>query len=453
MQGKLLHLYNRSPLFFQNLMTSTAGLKNTKERYGSFYTESLKRLEEFDAYSLEEKEAFQLMRLKEFLTYAKKNSPFYRERLQGFPLHQMDDLSWLSELPYLTKEELRTNLANIVTIDKKSSIVSHTGGTTGTPLTVYFMKADIMERMASLDHFKQEKGFLNNQMTKATFNGKPIVPLKQSKKVFWRWNAANKQMIYSSFHITEENIPYYIDSLNKVKPAAVDGFFYAIYEIAAYILRHGITLSFKPLAIFPTSETVDAFRKDIIERAFKAKLYDQYASSEGAPFVFECNERRLHLDLYSGVIENKPTSNEIVITSFTTRGTPLIRYAIGDSMVMADKDIVCKCGRTHLVETILGREKDFLFATSGARITAANVSNLFKAVPEGIIRGQIIQNSKTNFEIKIVSDENYKERYDHILLKEGIFRFGQDATITINQVKEIPREKNGKFRLLINKMQ
>lgn len=31
-------------------------------------------------------------------------------------------------------------------------------------------------------------------------------------------------------------------------------------------------------------------------------------------------------------------SNEILVTSFTTYGTPLIRYKIGDKMIFEDED-------------------------------------------------------------------------------------------------------------------
>ena len=52
-----------------------------------------------------------------------------------------------------------------------------------------------------------------------------------------RYNAACKQMIYSSFHITEENMKYYVESLNKFKPHAIDGFFIIMCDIAGYIGR------------------------------------------------------------------------------------------------------------------------------------------------------------------------------------------------------------------------
>ena len=58
------------------------------------------------------------------------------------------------------------------------------------------------------------------------------------------------------------------------------------------------------------------------------EIKDQYASSEGAPFIFECPHGKMHIDITSGVFEvldesgNDADMGELVVTSFSTRGTP-----------------------------------------------------------------------------------------------------------------------------------
>ena len=104
---------------------------------------------------------------------------------------------------------LRENIESVMTIPESEAEISHTGGTTGKSLTVRSTRDDEFQRMAMLDHFKSRVGFEHLKMRRATFNGKHIVPPRQKKKVFWRYNAACKQMIYSSFHLTEDNeIPH-----------------------------------------------------------------------------------------------------------------------------------------------------------------------------------------------------------------------------------------------------
>ncbi|WP_231925627.1 MULTISPECIES: hypothetical protein [Exiguobacterium] len=44
----------------------------------------------------------------------------------------------------------------------------------------------------------------------------------------------------------------------------------------------------QPIAIFPTAERIDAEERQVIEEVFHGLVFDQYASSEGAPIVSEC---------------------------------------------------------------------------------------------------------------------------------------------------------------------
>jgi phenylacetate-CoA ligase len=340
-----------------------------------------------------------------------------------------------------------------VTIPKKGAVEGHTGGTTGKSLVVINTIEDSMKRMAMLDHFKARVGFVHLKMKRATFNGKHIVPPKQKTKVFWRYNAACKQMIYSSFHITEENIKYYIESLNKFKPQAIDGFFMSMCDIAGYIERHNSKLEFKPIAIFPTSETLTQAGRELLERVFECKVYDQYASSEGAPFVTECPNQTPHIELASGVFEHfEADSDEVLVTSFTTHGTPLIRYRIGDSMKFADEKVSCNCGiQAPIVLEIQGRRLDFLYTADGAKINAGNVANLFKNMPNAVIRAQAVQDKMKEITIKLeVDQELYKPEYDDLLRNEFNHKFGFDTKIIIEHVDEIPREKSGKFKMIKN---
>jgi len=449
----LKKIYNKAPIFFQNIMTSFAGRRKNKNRYGKHYFEYRKFLEEFDRLTLEEKKNYQYNELKKFLQYAKINSLYYQKLYKEINLNNIKKVEDLKLLPVVKKEDVRQNINEIVTISKKKAVVGHTGGTTGKSLTIYRTKEDMMERMAMLDHFKARVGFEHLKMKRATFNGQHIIPPNQKKKIFWRYNRACKQMIYSSFYINEENIPYYIKSLNKFKPNSIDGFFTCIVDIAQYMERHNIKFEFKPIAVFPTSETLTEHGRELIERVFECKVYDQYASSEGAPFVTECKHQKLHVELASGVFETvDEKTNEIVVTSFTTHGTPLIRYAIGDLMEFEDETIMCECGNeSPLVRKIEGRKLDFLYNAEGAKINSGNIANLFKNFPNAIIGAQLKQEKMDKVTIYLEVDKKlYKEEYDKLLLEEFKEKFGNETKATIIHVDKISREKNGKYKMIHN---
>lgn len=450
---KYQKIYDKSPIFFQNLMATVYGYKAKKKRYGKAYYDHLDYLDKIHKYSREELETLQFNELMKLLNNTVEKSKFYRELYKGIDINSFKSINDLKKLPIVTKEMIRQNIDNVITIPKSGATVGNTGGTTGKSLTVYNRPEDSQKRMATLDYFKMKHGFKNMEMKKATFMGKHIVPPTQKKKVFWRYNAATKQMVYSSFHITEENIPYYIESLNKFQPQAMDGFPSSMYDIASYMLRNNIRFDFKPLAVFSTSETVTPEHREVIEKAFGAKVRDQYASSEGAPFVWECECGNYHYDITTGIIENIDDSNEVLVTSFTTYGTPLIRYKIGDSMVFEDPSKVCGCGfNTPLVKSIEGRAIDFLYSTKGGKISLVNVSNIFKYMPNTITKAQLIQDSLTHMLVKIVVDGDFTNRDKKILADEIKHKFGSDMKVDFEVVVDIPREKSGKYKLIVNKV-
>nr|WP_299242816.1 hypothetical protein [uncultured Halomonas sp.] len=446
-------IYDSSPIWLQNVMVTAAGYRNNKVRYGKAYDAYREFLNKFDCMPINDKLEYQRAELVRFICYAHENSKFYQELYKGIDISKIHSVEDIKQLPIVDKEMLRSCADDVFTIAHKGAVEGHTGGTTGKSLVVLRTPEDMMKRMAMLDHFKQRVGFKHRRMRRATFNGKHIIPPGQKNKVFWRYNHACKQMIYSSFHITEDNAGYYVDSLNHFKPQALDGFFTCMVDIANYIERNNIELEFQPIAIFPTSETLTQPGRELLERVFKCKVYDQYASSEGAPFVTECEKQQLHIELASGVFEHfEEKSDEVLVTSFTTHGTPLIRYRIGDSMRFSDSSKVCLCGmQSPLVESIQGRRLDFLYTAEGAKVSAANVANLFKNMPNALIRAQTRQEKLGEVLVLLEVDwKIYKKEHEDLLRSEFLHTFDSSTKVIIEYVDEIPREKSGKFRLVKN---
>lgn len=447
-------IYDRLPIFVQNLAVTIAGYSRNRERYGKEYRRYRGFLQEYDARPLPQKVEYQEEQLREFLSYAIEKSPFYRDLYAGVDMASIRTVDDLKRLPMVDKEMLRSNIERVVTIPRRGAVVAHTGGTTGKSLVTLRTVVDNMRKMATLDHFKAKHGFEHLRMRRATFNGKHIVPPSQRKPVFWRYNAACKQMIYSSFHITEQNAPYYVESLNKFRPHSLDGFFSCLCDIASYIERNNVPLQFRPVAIFPTSETLTSTGRELLERVFGCKVYDQYSSSEAAPFLTECSQQVLHVDLASGVFEQMEGSEEVLVTSYTSHGTPLIRYRIGDAMTFADPETRCPCGdESPVVKEIRGRRLDYLFTAEGARVNSGNVSNLFKNIPNSVVRAQAVQERMDHVTLLLQVDSDiYQPEYDELLRQEFRHKFGSTTGLTITHVDDIPRETSGKFRLVVNRV-
>lgn len=442
-------LYDHAPITFQNIAISMAGHRRNRSRYGAEYWRERERLVIFDRLSLEDKIRRQEQLLSRFVRHAKLNSEFHADRLAHLHTEKIT-IDELANLPIMTKEDVRRQADKVYTAPRRRSVEGHTGGTTGKSLIVRFTEADSMHRMASIDHFKAKHGFEHRSMKRATFNGQHIVAPGRSSGDLWRFNRPTNQMIMSSFHLSEDNIPRYIKMLNAYKPASIDGFFSSILDVASYLNRKQIALEFTPIAIFPTSETVTPQGRATIEQAFGAPVRNQYSSSEGAPFVTECTAGTMHMDMSTGVIEHQP-DDSILITSFHTFGTPLLRYAIGD--VMSPSALTqCTCGvASHTVGNIGGRTDEFLVRADGARVTAGNVANIFKNLPNALVGAQLRQHRVGEVEIRVQWDvQLYDRKFEDTIRQEFYQKFDSETSLIITTVDDLERADSGKQRFIIN---
>lgn len=443
-------IYDRSPILIQNVLTTIKGYQLKKQRYNRLYYKYLNYFKSIvDVFVEEQKQ------INKLLIHLKYNIPYYKKHLDGIPDEQLNE-EVLVNLPIISKEVLRRDISKLVNINHGEIFKVTTGGTTGKSLNVYFDREDFAKRMAYLDYFKQSHG-IKPFSKRASFTGKEIIPYRQKSNVYWRYNSAINQMLYSGFQVSEKNIPYYIKSLNKFKPEAIDGFPTSIYRIAKYINLNRIKLDFKPVCIFPTAETLlDKYREEI-ERAFNCPVRNQYASSEGAPFITECREGRLHLNIETGFFNFKSFNKEenlyeLLVTSFLNYTTPIVQYKIGDIVEYNKVQQPCECGnKSDYVEKILGRQSDYLVSKVNGRITSANMSNVYKDAPNSIIACQFVQEKMDEVIVNAVIDNDiFKDTDKENIINSLKYRFGETVSVKFNLVEEIPKERSGKTLFLKN---
>ena len=449
-------LYSIAPNFIQNLFITLYNLKEYRRRMGGAYRTYLMTFKENNSLSLIELEQIQNEKLKQFITYVRENSKYYNQLFQVLDLDEIESKKDIQKLPILDKETLRSNINDFYTIPKENGIISKTGGTTGKSLEVIFTRDNMQERFAMLDNFRSRYVYKLGKRT-AWFSGKSILtPRDIRKNRFWKTDYWYMVRYYSTFHIKEDYLNYYIEDLLRFKPEYIVGFPSNMLEIAKYGLKNNIQFSKGIVkAIFPTAETVTEDSRKTIEMFFNTGMYDQYASSEGAPFIFECSNNNLHLELQSGIFEvldanNEPTSKgRLVTTSFTTYGTPLIRYDIGDTLELSDQ--VCTCGNNNpMVRQILGRIDDFVYSPENGRINLGNISNALKGT-KGIVKFQVIQDELNELIIKVVVDKTYYNQHiEKIFIKNWRDRIGNSMKLELVIVDDIPVESSGKYRIVKN---
>ncbi len=441
-------LLKHAPVPVQNLAITTYNTWQYLLRHGGAYRNLRAYYAAYEGCPEAVWRAEQQRRLGELLHHATARSAWYR----GY------DPTSLSSFPVLTKPDLVNHLEAIATIPESQAIVSLTGGTTGASLKVLYTKRDQQDRYAVLDHFRAKYGYTLGKPT-GWFSGKSLArPQDLARGSVYRDDWISRIRFFSTFHISPQNFDAYWDALVDFAPEYLVGFPSSVADLCALGRQRGRVYPHKVKTFFPTAETVLPMHHEVIGEMLGCDLVDQYATSEGAPFILECPHRRLHIHPLTGIFEvvdeagNPAREGEILVTSFSTYGTPLIRYRVGDRIGLAPQGERCSCGSTYpLVEHIQGRTTDYIYSRENGRVNLGNLSNCTKDA-KGILLFQILQEVEEAITVKVVGTPAFNKTEQESFVRAIEERVGSQMAIALELVEEIPREKSGKFRIVKNSL-
>ncbi|NTW99634.1 MAG: phenylacetate--CoA ligase [Geobacteraceae bacterium] len=327
--------------------------------------------EEFETLPRPALEALQLKRLQSTLERVYANVPFYKTSFAaaGVTPSVVKTLEDLQKLPFTTKQDMRDSYPYGLFAAPMEDIVRihASSGTTGKPTVVGYTQDDISmwsELMArSFVAAGAHKGdIIHNAYGYGLFTGglgahygaerlgASVIPISGG-------NTKRQIMIMQDFGSTVLTCtPSY--SLFMAEEAGAEGI-----DVKKLKLRVGI------FGAEPWSEAM----RDEIEAKLNLSAIDIYGLSEimGPGVAIECIEakRGLHIweDHFIPEIINPETGErlpdgergELVITTITKQGIPLIRYRTRDITSLTHEP--CICGRTHArITRMCGRSDDML---------------------------------------------------------------------------------------------
>jgi len=272
-------------------------------------------------------------------------------------------------------------------------------------------------------------------------------------------NFIHKQLWLSAFHMSDENLGYYLEKLEKFRPKVIEGYPSTVYILARYLNRKNSALPLK--AALTSSETLFPYQKEEIEKAFQCRIFDFYGLAERVIFASECSSHDgKHLNCEYGVTEFVDEKGHpvpagqpgwMVGTSLHNFGMPMIRYLTSDQSSW--KDRACPCGRKlPLMGAVTTKQDELVLTPDGRWISPSVLTHPFKPM-RNILESQIVQEKLDLVAIKIVRSPGYS-REDSVKLMAGLReRLGESVEIRLDFVDHIAREKSGKFRWVISKVQ
>lgn len=452
-------IYHMSPLWMQRLGINVYGLLWKHRRFGGAFSRYVDQFIARERFTDEQWVDFQSNQLRNLLISSYEYVPHYREQIRNIGLSVPDLMHFSTKdlpiLPLLEKEDLRKEPEYFLSsrYSPRELNTYHTGGTTGTPLEVK-MTTDV-DRMIQAAYEVRVRRWagVDNTMSRAMIGGRLIVSKDKNAPPFWRYNIIEKQLYLSAFHISKQNISDYVSAINYYKPDYIVGYSSALFFLSRLIIEEKYSIRYQPKAILTSSERLTLEMREMLETAFRCKVFDAYSGVEGCCLASECEYHKMHISPDVGIVElinkkGEPAKPgelaEIVATGLLNFAQPLIRYRTRDLCVL--KEEKCLCGRNMpIIDGIEGRLEDTLIGPDGSEM----ISHGFLGGIEHIRESQIIQYTPFQFTIKVVVDQEFNNLDREAIRRKFFERLGNVA-VTIEIVDSIEKTMGGKFRAVIS---
>lgn len=454
-------IYRLSPLWVQKAGISAFGFFWARRRLGPVFEQTWREYAERETWSEQRMQDFVQMQLRTQVRRAYREVPFYHEAFQKYDvaedLIERLTISDISKLPLLEKTAVRANPAALLTVTaaKNPPKAFTTSGTTGLPIRVYWDPATHQRNIAAREARSLRWAGVSYRGSRAVVGGRLIVPKAKSSPPYWRYNRWEKQLYLSAFHVSPRNAPDYANALNHFQPQLITGYASANYFLAKAIQEAGLDI-YSPRAIITNSDRLEPYMRPILASVYRAEIREEYGSVENCALATECEKGRLHVHSDFGFVEilkadGRPTAKgevgELVVTGFTNPNQIFVRYRIGDLAAWATES--CPCGRNMLptLKEIVGRIEDTVVLRDGRKLM--RLDHAFREL-NGISEGQIIQEDYDRFFVKVVPTPRYSKADAELIKSRLATRLGVDICVEIQAVDSIPREPNGKFRMVIS---
>jgi phenylacetate-CoA ligase len=318
----------------------------------------------------EELRALQLERLQALVALVYDKVPFYRARLDeaGIAPGDVTSLDVLAKLPLTSKYDMREVFPFGLFASPKADIVEvhMSSGTTGKPVVGAYTRNDLDIWGEVMARTLDAGGATADDIVQVAYGYGLFTGGLGGHYGGTRLGAMTLPMSSgNTFRQLNTMIDFGTTAL-LCTPS------YALF-IAEYAREHGLDVASGPLRVgfFGAEPWSEEMRADI-EAKLGIKAYDIYGLTEliGPGVAAECTEQDgLHvfedhfypeiIDSETGEVLPAGAKGELVLTTLTRTGTPVLRYRTRDITYLIDEP--CPCGRTsRRIHRLMGRNDDML---------------------------------------------------------------------------------------------
>jgi phenylacetate-CoA ligase len=369
---------------------------------------------DIETMDVDELRELQLERLKSTLIRA-NSTPYYSQLFKkiGFDPNEARSLEDIQNIPFTTKKDLRDHYPyGFLAVHKDEIVRMHSSsGTTGRPTVIFHTMgdvegwADLVARSIYMTGARKSDVF-QNTMGYGLFTGglglhygaekigMMVIPSGPGNSV--RQINLMRDFGTTAIHILPSYALHLLD----------------VFEELSLDPKKDVNLRIAFIGAEPHSEGM----RSKIEDSYSMNAYNSYGLSEmnGPGVAFECPEKSgMHVWEDSFLLEvidprtlrpvPEGEGGELVFTTLTREGMPLIRYRTRDlAAVHLDR---CPCGRTHRrISRIKGRSDDMLII-KGVNLFPIQIETVLMGFPEIGRNYQITLETKEHMDEMIVQVE------------------------------------------------
>ena len=315
-------------------------------------------------------------KLRKTLRHVWRNSHAQRERWQeaGVRYRDLGNPKVMRRIPFCDKKLLVTDPGAFYCVPEEELIhVITTSGTTGRAKKLYFTKDDL----------ERQTRMIGTNLRRLP-GASRVLAIYRTMDPTWAAGAFVRRAIEEAgmFGLLTGNQMPPEENIRLIRDYRID-----VLMSSASCL-HRLTVEAKEnlrelgvrYIILATQAWTEDLRKELSE-AWGARVLDAYGANEfGCGIASECLEQNgLHVsevDFWLEVVDPETgeevepgEEGELVITTLSRRGMPLVRYRIGDLARVLPMEGRCRCGlAVHKISRIRGRTDDMLILATGANV-------------------------------------------------------------------------------------
>jgi phenylacetate-CoA ligase len=416
-------------------------------------TGALKEVQGVSALNRADLLQWQQQRRQALVEFHFQHNPLYRAKI-GTSLPD----AWHC-LPVMGKPDFQSDLKAIVTNGMALSKLYHanTSGSSGHPF--WFVKnryahactwASIIQRYAAHG--------LSPSSKQARFYGIPLERWPQAKEKMK--DRLMNRVRFCVFDLSDNVLGEYAESFTRIKFDYVYGYTNSLVLFARYLLSRNLCLkvlcpSLK--ACITTSEVCTPEDRDLLSRAFGARIINEYGASEVGLIAFEnpvgewalCEEN-LYIEVADDAGRPVPDGcpGYLLVTDLRNYALPFIRYMVGDIGVIQPD---ARPGENHQRKLLRleGRVNDTIILPSGKRSPGLTFYYISRSMLEssGVLREFVIRQSAIDeFIFDIVSDRPLTAEEERNLQQKMNLYLEPGLKLRINRVPELVRPSSGKIK-------